>query len=135
MYKSIWVKAHFLKKGKWVTKKKEDGYRTEMVEKGFLKKRQVEKRIPIYKDVKEWIVTSISDSEIDGEKLTIDINNAIELLHNDGYEVMNVTPVISGRYKYDYADPIIRSSNKLGYGWGYGFSYTEGVNIIAKKTN
>jgi hypothetical protein len=73
-----------------------------------------------------------SDKDIDIVRLNLDINNEIEKLNNSGYEVISITPITSGEYKYDYS---VLTSYKIGYGWGYGFSYTSGVIITAKKLN
>jgi len=58
-----------------------------------------------------------SDSEVDGESLNNDIGQAVRQLNIDGYEVLSMMPVTSGRFQDD----------------SYGFSYTEGVTIVAKK--
>ena len=77
-------------------------------------------------------VLNRSDCEIDGKKFSEDINQTISELETEGYEVVSVTPVTSGRYKYDYEAPIINAADRASFGWGYGFSYTEGVNILAR---
>jgi len=73
----------------------------------------------IKKDVTKKKQIGLSESKIDGEKLAIDIQLAIDKLNNEGYEVVCVSEVISGDGMFG--------------GDGYGYSYTEGVNIVAKK--
>ncbi|MBT1444376.1 hypothetical protein KJI95_07530 [Shewanella sp. JM162201] len=71
-----------------------------------------------------------SDSVIDGERLAGDIAAAVEAMNAEGYEVQSVMPVTSGHY--DFADN--RGSGLLGGGgYGYGFSYTQGVTLIGRK--
>lgn len=68
----------------------------------------------------EKVLSGYSDSKIDGQRLSEDIQKAIDTLNKDGYEVVCVSEVISG-----------------SFGWTghkrYGYSYPDGVNIIAKK--
>jgi hypothetical protein len=83
----------------------------------------------VMRDEKKLVQTGFSDSQIDTERLTKDLEETVERLNKDGYEVVNVTQVISGRYahKHDYG---------AGYGWGYGYgySYTDGLMVVAQKT-
>jgi len=58
---------------------------------------------------------------IDGKRLSSDIASAVASLNQENYEVVTVLPVISG----DSKESFMPSSR-------YGFSYTEGVSIIAK---
>ncbi|MCF6174752.1 MAG: hypothetical protein L3J71_03185 [Victivallaceae bacterium] len=72
--------------------------------------------------------TGVSDCEIDGEQLSKDIQQAIAKLNTNGYEVISITEITSG--KYDWLEfPCV------GHTGGYGISYTEGVIIIAKETS
>ena len=78
----------------------------------------------ITEKVTEWVQTGNSDCKIDGKRLAEDIESAINILNTDGYEVVSVTPTTSGYYNW--------STQRDGPA-GYGFSYTEGVTIVAKK--
>lgn len=82
--------------------------------------------------------------KIDGEKLSEDLSTAISSLENDGYEIISITPIISGDFNYEYKSMSLDSSARMlreteklsgsgGYGYGYGFSYTEGLLVLAKK--
>ena len=75
-----------------------------------------------------------SDKTIDITRLNNDVNIEIENLNNQGYEIISITPITSGQYKYDFEAPIVNARDLPSYGWGYGFSYTCGVIVIAKKT-
>jgi len=78
----------------------------------------------------QWVQTGVSDCVIDGTRFARNIQAAIEELNKEGYEVVTVTMTTSGQY--DWRQKL--SNNPAGgYGWGYGFSYTSGANIIAKR--
>lgn len=126
--KTIWVEAPFMEYGYWSTDQVEVGSKTVKVEKGIFSKRFVEEQIPIYEKQKVWHSEGYSDKEMDGKKFTKRIEKAIADLEKGGFEVINIIPLISGRYKNDYS-----SSPNMSFGWGYGFSYTEGVTILAKS--
>ena len=129
--KNVWVKAPFKELGYWKKERVQVSTRIEKVEKGLFNKKLVDEKIPVYEEKNTWVKTGISDSEIDGEEFSVKINQEIELLAESGYEVISITPITSGRYKYDSDSEHFRDSG-AGWGWGYGFSYTEGVNILAK---
>jgi len=85
-----------------------------------------------------------SDSKIDGARLARDLDEAIQTLNQDGYDVVSVTPVTSGAYRYQYDAKGVTSSKRLlsetervsgggSYGFGYGYSYTEGMLIVARR--
>lgn len=78
-------------------------------------------------DELDW-ATDFSQSKVNAEKLSNDLREAIDELNADGYEVINITPVISG--SFDYQHDTIASG---GYGYGYGFSYTDSLIVVAKK--
>ena len=131
--KSIWVASHFKELGRWETKSVQTGAATKTVEKGLFKKRAVEVEVPIFAEQREWVATGVSDCEIDGEKFSKDIGAAIEALEDEGFELLTITPILSGSYKYDFEAPVINSRDRPSYGWGYGFSYTSGVTIVARR--
>jgi hypothetical protein len=81
-----------------------------------------------------WEQTGWSDCEIDGGCLAEDMQSAIRNLNDEGYEVVSITPVSSGKYEYKWAQQKGSSNcGGSGFGYGYGFSYTEGLTIVAKK--
>ncbi len=63
-----------------------------------------------------------STDMIDGEQLNDDLQIVLEALNNDGYSIVSVTPITSGKDNY-----------RNGVGYGYGYSYTEGLIVVAKK--
>jgi hypothetical protein len=68
-----------------------------------------------------WVSEGYSDSEIDGERLQRDVQQAVGELNEEGYEVVSLVPVESGAYNWS------------AEGYSYGYSYTEGVIILAQK--
>ncbi len=60
--------------------------------------------------------------EVDGDQLAQDVEDVCNTFIQDGYEIVSITPVISGSNNY-----------KNGVGFGYGFGYTSGVVVVAKK--
>lgn len=83
---------------------------------------------------KKIIQDGWSDCQIDGERLNEDINNVLNKLNQDNYEVISISPITSGTWAYKYQQNDINNGNGKGsYGYGYGYSYTEGVVILAKK--
>ncbi|MBV8272950.1 MAG: hypothetical protein JO067_11840 [Cupriavidus sp.] len=125
MNKIVYVEAFFKPVGKEVTRKVPTGETT----KGFL---GFEKEVT--KKVTEWQQTGYSNREIDGQRLSADIDVAVRQLNREGYEVVSVTPVISGAYDFKYEVKFGGVNHGGGgYGYGYGYSYTEGVTIIGKR--
>ena len=131
--KSVWVEAPFKEEGRWKTEKVKVGTTVKKIEKGLFIKKLVDEVVPVCEEQQIWEVLNRSDCEIDGRKFSENINQAIAELETEGYEVVSVTPVTSGRYKYYYEHPpLIYVRERGSFGWGYGFSYTEGVNILAR---
>lgn len=85
------------------------------MEKGFLGSK------PVMREEVRWNPTGVSDCLVDGLRLAKDIQDEVEALNNIGYEVVTLQPTISGTYFG-------------GSDMGYGFSYTEGVTIISRKS-
>lgn len=65
-----------------------------------------------------------SDCRVDGDALAERVNEAIESLLAKGLTIASVTPVISGRHN---VQATLLPTDVVGY----GFSYTEGVLIVA----
>ncbi|WP_323018033.1 hypothetical protein [Castellaniella sp.] len=135
--KIVYIKAPFKPVGKNVTIKVPTGEK----KKGFFGKEK-----DVLSKESRWEQTGWSDCEIDGEKLSEDLSTAIDSLNREGYEVVSILPIISGKYAYKYqAQGISSSQRALGdtekvsggasYGFGYGYSYTEGVSIVARRVS
>lgn len=131
MNKVVHIPAYFIAVGKEKTVK---------VPTGETKKGLFGGEKEITRKEKQFVQTGWSETQIDSERLAKDLEIAINKLNDEGYEVANITPVISGKYNYDYkTDKNYSTSEKHSYGWGYGYgygygySYTDSLIIIAKK--
>lgn len=69
----------------------------------------------------QWVSERYSDCEIDGERLQQDVQQEVNRLNEEGYDVISLVPVESGAYNWSPE------------GYSYGYSYTEGVIILARK--
>lgn len=78
-----------------------------------------------------------SDSQVDAVRLSNDLAKAVEQMNADGYELVSVTPIISGDYNYHVQEGngLKKHAHKSSYAFGYGFSFTEGLTVIFKKSD
>lgn len=118
MDRVLYVKASFKPVGEYKVKQVPTGE----------KKKQMFGEKEIFREEKEWVQTGYSDREVDGIRLAEDLQQAIEKLNSEGYEVISVTPVTSGDYNWKYS-----AAAQASYGYGYGFSYTEGLIVVGRK--
>ncbi len=86
---------------------------------------------------KSFIQAVHSDSLVDSERLEKDVQKAINELNGNGFEVVQITPITSGTYKFK--DIYVNGSNSVlggsdSGGYGYGYSYTDSLMILAKKS-
>lgn len=127
MNKSVYVTSYFEPLYKEVTVKVPTGNT-----KRFFGLINIDEKIRQNKIVQDgW-----SDCQIDGKRLTDDINKAIQSLNDEGYEVVSITPITSGNWALKYEQNSHTNGNgkgSYGYGYGYGYSYTEGVMLLASK--
>jgi len=119
MNKVVFVQAYFAPIGKEQIIKVPTGEK----KKGFLGGES-----DVTRDEKKWVQTGFSDKQIDTGRLTKDLQEAINLLNKDGWEVVSVTEVTSGNYSWSWA-----GVNQGAYGYGYGYSYTDGLMVVAHK--
>lgn len=100
----------------------------------------------VYKTEVNERIMGYSDCEIDGTRLSDDINAEISKWEARLVRIISITTVNSGRYNFNYSDAQIQSSQRIlgntekvrgggSYGYGYGYSYTEGVLICLEITN
>lgn len=99
-----------------------------------------------------WVTSQYlkdSSCRVDGEHLTLAINRCLAKLDSDGYDLVSITPVISGSYSVKTFDTRYQSivSGAIGNEFesgvkytsapatcaSYGYSFTEGVVVVAKK--
>ena len=89
------------------------------------------------KKEKQWFQTGYSNCAIDSERLADDLERSITELNSFGYEVVSVTPIASGSYRYDDEYEFERKysvslDGTNGHSYG-GCSYTNSLIIVAKK--
>ncbi len=70
---------------------------------------------------------------MDGLRLTKDIEVAVAALNEKNYEVVDITPITSGRFNYAH-EVVGVATGGAGCGYGYGYSFTDGVVITAKRS-
>ena len=119
MNKVILVKAYFVPIGENRTVKVPTGEK----KRGFLGAES-----DIMRDEKKWVQTGFSDCWVDMGRLEKDLQEAVERLNKEGYEVISVTNIISGNYNFK-----AQVLSTGGYGYGYGYSYTDGLMVVARK--
>jgi len=123
MNKVVFVQAYFAPVGKEQTVKVPTGEKKA----GFFGGEK-----DVTKDEIKWVQTGYSDTDIDTKRLTKDLQEAIEQLNKEGYEVVSITDITSGSYNWR-----LKESNGAnpggGFGYGYGYSYTDGLMVVARK--
>ena len=85
----------------------------------------------IYESQEVFVQTGWSDTEIDLNQLSFELQEEISRLDKEGYRVNSILPVLSGRYQFKKG----MMGPSGGYGYGYGYSYTEGFMLVASKTD
>ncbi len=130
MNKVTYVPAYFIPTGKEKTVKIPTGEKT----KGLFGEKDITRKEKVFQQ------TGWSDTQIDAKRLAEDLDKAISELNANGYEIISVTPIISGKYQFekDYKKGEVgftESKGGWGYGWGYGYgySYTDSLIVVAKK--
>lgn len=76
---------------------------------------------------------------VNGSKLANDTENALNELELDGYELVSITPILSGRYGYVKFDGRVTTgfmskptiSPDTCASWGY--SVTDGLIVVGRK--
>jgi len=122
MEKVVFVKAKFKQIGEM---------RVIKVPTGEKKKGIMGATTDIFREERQWVVTGTSNKEIDGESLAQDLQQAINALNKDGYTCVSVTQVLSGNY-----DHKVGGGDNWGNGahaYGYGYSFTDGMIVVARK--
>lgn len=138
---TAWVKASMQPLYKKKTAKEQVGTRTVTKTKGVFKKRSFEVEEPIYEKREQWVPTGeYSDIEVDIDNFSEKIGKICRELAEAGYRIMQIIPVNSGRYGYQFKETgsrqrILGDTEAItggGYGYGYGYGITDGVIIIGE---
>jgi len=131
MEKVVYIKAYFLPLLKEVSVKVSTGE----TKKGFFGEEKEIKRTE-----KQFKRTGWSDTKVDGKRLAEDLESSIKNLNSEGYFVKAITPIISGTYNYksqgiSSSTRVLRETEAVrgGASYGYGYSYTDSLIIVASK--
>lgn len=138
---TAWVKASMQPLYKKETIKEQIGTKTVTKTKGIFNKTSFEAEEPIYESKEKWVPTGkYSETEVDIEEFSNNINKACQELTESGYKIIQIIPMNSGRYKYEYKE--VGSTQRIlgnteaitggGYGYGYGYGITDGVIIVGE---
>ncbi len=126
MIKTVWVDAYFLKKGQWEEYEEATGE----TKKGFF---GGERAVTVKK--KRWVeLNEYRDDRIDGARLSQDTELALNQLEAEGFEVLSITPVISGNYSWTNYSKSSVNSGAASTCASWGYSVTEGVIVTARKS-
>ena len=79
---------------------------------------------------KRFVTTGTSDCDIHGQRLADDVAAAIARLNHEGYEVVTVTPITTGRH---HSEVLTEFGQGIEGGFGYGYSFTKGIIITARR--
>lgn len=126
--------------GKCVTKKRQIGEEEISKQSGFLFKKTSKQTKPVYEEYEDWIpLGGVSETHSDIRSLAQKIEDACNQLAAEGYHVINISKIESGRYHHDvwqgknhYRDCGAKFSKwGAAYAYGYGYSVTDGAIITA----
>jgi len=138
---TAWVKASMQPLYKKEFIKVQTGTKIVTKTKGVFNKTSFEAEEPIYEHREKWVPTGKhSDTGIDIEEFSNNINKMCQELTASGYKVIQIIPMNSGRYKYEYKEAgstqrILGNTEAItggGYGYGYGYGITDGVIIVGE---
>jgi len=133
-YAQIVVAAHMAEEYRLTQRKEQVGMQTVTKMRGILKPETYEVERPVFETIEEWVPTGQpSDTEVDVDDFAKRIAIACNDLHEDGYDVVSVNPVLRGVYGHNHNAGVMEDGTGLG-GWGYGFGYsiTDSVIIVGK---
>ncbi|WP_299808516.1 hypothetical protein [uncultured Shewanella sp.] len=104
--------------------------------KSYFAKIETDKREEMWAAKPKTSEFEYSTCKIDNQRLNTDLQLAIESLNNDGYKVVQITPVLSGDFAFEdhFSDPhLLGNGVTTSGGYGYGFSYTDSLIILAEQ--
>ncbi|WP_232775143.1 MULTISPECIES: hypothetical protein [unclassified Shewanella] len=105
--------------------------------KSYFAKIETDKREEMWAAKPKTSQWEYSNCKIDSERLNNDLQQAIETLNEQGYRVMQITTITSGNYHFSdhLSDPhLLGNGVTTEGGYGYGFSYTDSLVILAEQT-
>jgi hypothetical protein len=121
MNKVVYVPTLFTDRGNYETVKVPTGE----TEKGLFGRER-----DVMREEEQFVKTGVSDCDVNGKRLAEDVANAVALLNHEGYEVVAITPITTGRH---HSEVLREFAHGIEGGLGYGYSFTKGVIITARR--
>ena len=117
------------------TIRRQTGTRTVERHKGLLKPEKVLKEEAVYEYVEEPIPTGQqSDTTPNSYALGQSVEDACNELAKDGYQVMSITPILRGVHGHQLQPGTLKKGTGVtGYSFGFGYSLTDSILIVAQK--
>ncbi len=106
--------------------------------KSYFAKIETDKREQMWAANPKTTEFEFSTCKIDSERLNNDLQQAISSLNQQGYKVIQITPVTSGdfAFKDHFSDPhLLGNGVSTEGGYGYGFSYTDSLIVLAEQVS
>jgi len=135
IYKHIIVPVQMDESYETRTLRRQTGTRTVQKSKGLLNPEKVTKEEPVYEYVEESLPTGQpSDtnpaSAIVGEAVEAACND----LAKDGYGIISITPILRGVHGHEISQGVLKKGTGItGHSFGFGYSVTDSILIIAKR--
>jgi hypothetical protein len=121
MNKIVYVPTHFTDRGNYETVKVPTG----KTETGLF---GIERNV--IREEERFVKTGVSDCDINGKRLAEEVAEAVALLNREGYEVVAITPITTGRHHSEVLTEFVQG---IEGGLGYGYSFTKGVIITGRR--
>lgn len=133
-FRHIVLRPRMMEMGEWKTTRRRVGTKKVVKTMGVFNKKEIEVDEPIYETERQWMPSGkVSDVQVDIENFGEMIEQACNELHDAGYEVFSITPVIRGNYQYkENPGKIQKGSGYIGHAFGFGYSVTDGVVVLGK---
>lgn len=135
LYKHVTVTPIMMEIGEWKTTKIKTGTKKIKRTQGVFNKKEVVVEKPIYETKRQWVTSGKrSDVQIDSEDFGLKIATACNELDNNGYDIVEMIPILRGNYQYQKDKGILqKGSGTIGQSISFGYSLTDAVTIIAKR--
>lgn len=133
-YKQTYIEVPMVEAIETRTVRRQIGTRKVRKQRGLLKPEFVEVDQPIYDFIEEIVPTGKpSDVDPDLANFSQMVEDACNALHDEGYDVISVEPVLRGMHRHEYnSGSLQKGTGRGGWGYGYGYSLTAAFIIIGK---
>lgn len=133
-YKVELISVKMQELGEYKTFRRQIGVKKVQKAKGLFTKETVEVDQPVYETVREWQSSGRkSIGDIDMNALQEQLQDACNILHQDGYDILSITPVIKGAHDYFVQPGLIqKGTGTTSIAYAYGHGVTDGLLITAR---